>query len=195
MKRHFDNIVKKAGRAIGHWWLMLLAGLLCIAAGICVFAFPLESYVTLAILFGVLMLVTGAVQLIVASTSGNYLMMKGYVVIGGVLDLILGIFLCIYPGITLVLLPVMMGLWMLYHSFMIISFGGDMDTFRIPGNGWIICSGIILLLLSIFVLLNPMSFGIATVIILAGVGLLLFGLIMIIMSTTLKNIHKYLEAE
>ena len=88
----------------------MLAGILCIIAGICVFAFPLESYVTLSILFGVLMLLTGAAQLIIASTSGNYLVMRGYFIVGGVLDVILGIFLCVYPGVSLVVLPIMMGL-------------------------------------------------------------------------------------
>ena len=57
MKRRFENLTKQAGRAVRHWWLMLIAGVLCIAAGIAVFAFPLESYVTLSILFGVLLLV------------------------------------------------------------------------------------------------------------------------------------------
>ena len=73
---------------------MTIAGVLAVAAGIAVFAFPLESYVALSILFGVLMLVVGAAKLIAASTSGNYFMMRGYVITGGVLDLILGLFLC-----------------------------------------------------------------------------------------------------
>ena len=105
MKRHFENLTKRAGRAIRHWWLMMIAGVLCLAAGIAVFVFPLESYVTLSILLGVLMLIVGAAKLIAASSSGNFFMMRGYVIIGGVVDLLLGMFLCLYPGVTLVLLP------------------------------------------------------------------------------------------
>ena len=56
---------------------MLIAGLVCLVMGIVVFVFPLESYVTLAILFGVMMLAVGAIQLFVATTSGNYLTMRG----------------------------------------------------------------------------------------------------------------------
>ena len=192
MKRHFENLAARASRAIRHWWLMFIAGLLCIAAGICVFVFPLESYVTLSILFGVLMLLTGAAQLIIASTSGNYLMMKGYFVVGGVLDVILGIFLCLYPGVTLVVLPVMMGLWLMYHSFIIISFGGDMDTFRFSGGGMLILLGILLLMLSVFVLVDPLSVGIITVLTVAGVGFLMLGLVFCVMSLKLKNIHEML---
>ena len=195
MKRHFENLTSKVGRAVQHWWLLLIAGLLCAVLGIVVFVFPLESYVTLAILTGVVMLVVGAAQLIIASTSGNYLAMRGYMIVGGVIDLILGIFLCVYPGVTMVVLPIMMGIWMMYHSFMMIAFGGDLDTFRIDGGGTVIFGGVILLLLSILILVNPFAAGIAAVIVVAGVGLILFGLLLCWLSVKLKDIHKYQEKE
>lgn len=195
MKRRFENLTKGAARAIRHWWLLALAGVLCIAIGITVFAFPLESYVTLAILFGVLLLVVGAAKLISASTSANFFMMRGYVIVGGILDLLLGIFLCVYPGVTLVALPVMMGLWMLYNSFMLIGFSGDFDTFGIPGSGWLTGGGILLLLLSIFVLVNPFGARIATVVVLAGVGLIVFGILLISLSMKLKEIHRNFDSE
>lgn len=190
MKRHLENLTERASRAVKHWWLLMVAGILCIIAGICVFVFPLESYVTLSVLFGILMLLTGAAQLVIASSSGNYLMMRGYFIVGGVLDVILGIFLCVYPGVSLVVLPVMMGLWLMYNSFVIISFGGDMDTFKLSGGGMVMILGILLLVLSIFVLLNPFSVGVTTVLIVAGVGLILFGLILFAISLKVKDIDK-----
>ena len=190
MKRHFENLTERASRAVKHWWLLMVAGILCIIAGICVFVVPLESYVTLSVLFGILMLLTGAAQLVIASSSGNYLMMRGYFIVGGVLDVILGIFLCVYPGVSLVVLPVMMGLWLMYNSFVIISFGGDMDTFKLSGGGMVMILGILLLVLSIFVLLNPFSVGVTTVLIVAGVGLILFGLILFAISLKVKDIYK-----
>lgn len=193
MKRHFENLTNKVSRAIKHWWLLMLAGLLCVAMGIVVFVFPLESYVTLAILFGVLMLAVGAAQLIIASSSGNYLAMRGYVIVGGVLDLILGIFLCIYPYVTLMVLPIMMGIWMMYHSFIIIAFGGDMETFKLGGSGLVIAGGIVLLLLSILVLVNPLGAGVATVVVIAGVGLLVFGGLLCALSLKMKDIDKELN--
>lgn len=193
MKRHFENLTNKVSRAIKHWWLLMLAGLLCVAMGIVVFVFPLESYVTLAILFGVLMLAVGAAQLIIASSSGNYLAMRGYVIVGGVLDLILGIFLCIYPYVTLMVLPIMMGIWMMYHSFMIIAFGGDMETFKLGGSGLVIAGGIVLLLLSILVLVNPLGAGVTTVVVIAGVGLLVFGGLLCTLSLKMKDIDKELN--
>ena len=113
----------------------MLAGILCIAAGLVVFIFPMQSYLTLAILFGILMILVGAAQLVIASTSGNYLAMKGYMIAGGILDLFLGLFLCVYPSVTVLLIPIMLGIWLMYHSFMMIAFAGDLDTFNVNGSG------------------------------------------------------------
>lgn len=195
MKRHFENLTNRVGRAVQHWWLMMLAGILCFAAGIVVFVFPLQSYVALSILTGVIMLFVGAAQLIVATTSGNYLTMRGYMIVGGIVDLILGLMLCVYPGVTMALLPVLMGMWMMYNAFMIIAFGGDLETFRLKGSGWATFGGILLLILSIIVLVNPFSAGIATVIILAGIGLLLLGLMLCCVAVILKDIDKQYERE
>ncbi len=193
MKQHIENISKKIGRTIRHWWLMLVVGILSVIAGILVFVFPLETYVTLSILFGVLMILVGAAQLILSSSSNNYLMMRGYFIVGGVLDVLLGLFLCLYPGITIFLLPILLGIWMLYHSFMIIAFGGDLDTFDAGGHGFVVGSGILLLILAILILMNPFSAGIAAVVVLTGVGLVVFGLILIMLSVRLRDLHKVIQ--
>ena len=150
---------------------------------------------TLSIIFGILMLLVGAAQLIIASSSGNYLAMRGYVIAGGILDLLLGVFLCIYPAVTVVLLPIMLGIWMMYHSFMIIAFGGDLETFRVGGSGWVTVGGILLLVLSILILVNPFSAGIATVIVITGVGLLVFGALLCAEANMLRQIHVTFEKE
>lgn len=195
MKRHFENLTNRAGRAVQHWWLMMIAGILCLALGIAVFVFPFESYVALSILTGVVMLILGAAQLIIASTSGNYLTMRGYMLVGGLIDLLLGLLLCVYPGVTMALLPVMLGIWMMYHSFMIIAFGGDLETFRVKGSFWTVIGGVVLLALSLIVLVNPFSAGVAAVVVLAGIGLLVFGFLLCWMSMILKDIHKNYEKE
>ena len=195
MKRHFETLTMKAARAIKHWWLYLLCGILCIAAGVAVFIFPMDSYMTLGIIFGILMLFVGAVQLIVGASSGNYFAMRGYLIVGGVLDIILGIFLCVNPGITLVLMPILLGIWMLYNSFIIMAFGGDMETFNVSGSGWVMAGGILLMLLSIFVLVNPLSAGVATVVVLTGIGLMVFGMLLCTMSVRMRDIHIQFDPE
>lgn len=191
MKTIIEEISEKASRVVKHWWLMLVAGVLSVAAGIMVFCKPAGSYMTLSIMFGVLMLVTGVAGLVTSLTSRNYFMTRGYNVVGGVLDMVLGFFLCLKPQITLVMLPVFLGIWMMFHSFMVIGFGGDLNGLRLRGSGWVIAEGVLLLVLSLLIMMNPFSFGIASVIVLTGVGLLLFGAMLIFGSLKLRHIHRW----
>ena len=141
MESFLNRMAEKASKTVRHWWLYLLTGILSIIAGIVVFCNPIESYLTLSIMFGVLMLVSGIVELVVSSTSRSYFTTRSYSIVGGILDLLMGLFLCCYPRVTLVVLPVVLGVWMMFHSFMIIGLGSDMDSFRIRGSGWVIAGG------------------------------------------------------
>ena len=87
----------------------------------------------------------------------------------------------------------MMGIWMMYHSFIIIAFGGDMETFKLGGSGLVIAGGILLLLLSILVLVNPLGAGVTTVVVIAGIGLLVFGGLLCALSLKMKDIDKELN--
>ena len=173
----------------------MLAGIFCVALGISVFVFPMESYMALSILTGVIMLFVGASQLILASASGNYIAMRGYMMVGGVIDFLLGFFLLAYPGGAATLLPYMLGIWMMYHAFMTIAFGGDLETFRIKGFGWTIFGGVLLLILSLLILANPFSAGIAAIILLTGIGLILFGFLLCWMSVILRDVDKNIIKE
>lgn len=172
---------------------LTIAGLLLVAAGIVVFCNPAESYMTLSVMFGILMLATGVAELIVAVTSHNFFAMRGYSVAGGIMDLLIGIFLCSYPGVTIVVLPVILGVYLLYHSFMLIGFGSDLKAFRVEGNGYAIAGGTILLILSILILINPFNFGTSAVVILTGTALLVMGFAVTAKSLRMRDIHKFFK--
>lgn len=184
-------MAERAGKTIRHWWMFLVTGLLSIIAGIIVFSKPAESYLTLSVMFGVLMLVTGIVELTVSITSNNYFMTRSYRIIGGILDLLIGLFLCVYPSVTLVILPVILGIWLMFHSFMIIGFGSDMDSMRVKGSGWTVALGVIMLILSLAIVMCPLTIGTASVVVLTGCAFLVFGIILIILSIRLRRIHEH----
>ena len=89
MDNLFNRMADKASRTVRHWWLYLITGILSIIAGIVVFCNPIESYLTLSIMFGILMLVSGIVELVVSSTSRNYFTTRSYSIVGGILDLLI----------------------------------------------------------------------------------------------------------
>ena len=111
MNHIFSQLAGKASRVIKHWWLYLVCGILSVAAGIVLIFNPLESYVTLSVFFGVMVLVSGIFSMCVAVGSRNLFMMRGYNVVGGILDILIGILLCANPGFTAVALPILLGIW------------------------------------------------------------------------------------
>ncbi|MBU3855227.1 MAG: DUF308 domain-containing protein [Candidatus Phocaeicola excrementipullorum] len=145
---------------------------------------------TLSVIFGVLMLVSGISELVVSLGSRNFFMMRGYSVVGAVLDLLLGIFLCCFPGVTLVVLPVVLGIWLLYHSFMIIGFGGDLSTFRLGGSGWVIAGGALLMVFSLLMLIMPLTVGVAAITLVTGLAFLFAGALIVALSLQLKRMHE-----
>ena len=192
MNNIFSKMFDSASRAVRCWWLFLICGLLCIGSGIVVFFNPLESYMTLSLLFGIVMLVTGVAELIAAFSSLNYFMMRSYNIAGGILDLIVGILLCAMPSVTAALLPIFLGIWVMYHSFMLIGLSGDLNMFNVRGAGWGIAGGVLLLILSVLIIFKPF-FGAAVVVILTGVALIVIGAIMIAVSLRLRSVHRSVQ--
>lgn len=190
-----ENLIQKAGNTVRHWWLILLSGILSVIAGIIVFCNPVESYISLSIFFGIVILLTGIIKIVTIITSRNYFLMRNYSVIGGIFDLLTGIFLLVYPQMTLVILPLVLGIWMLYHGVMIVSLGGDMRAFEVPGHIWTTTGGIILMILSILIIINPLHIGTASVVLLTGTGLVCFGIILSLIALKLRKIHKYFKYE
>lgn len=189
MSNFISRLAENATRTVKNWWLFLIGGILCIGAGIAVFCNPIEGYAALTLLFGVVILVVGLVELIVAMTSRNYFMMRGYNVVGGILDILIGILLCANPGFTAVALPILLGIWLMYHSFMIIGFAGDLHSFNVPGAAWGIVGGVLLLVLSLFITFKPFSFGAGAVTILTGVALVIVGALLICGGVKLRKLH------
>ena len=183
-----------ASKTVKNWWMLLIAGLLLIIGGIVVFVNPVESYITLSMMFGIMMLITGLAELIIAITSHNFFAIRSYTIVGGIIDMIIGILLCCNIGVTAIILPIILGVYLLYHSFMIIGFGSDLEAFNVKGYGWPLAGGVVLLILSILILINPFSFGTSAVVILTGIALIIMGGIFIVKSLRMRNLHSFFKS-
>ena len=60
-----ERLASGASKTVKNWWMLLIAGLLLIIGGIVVFVNPVESYITLSMMFGIMMLITGLAELII----------------------------------------------------------------------------------------------------------------------------------
>ena len=149
-----------------------MCGILSVAAGIVLIFNPLESYVTLSVFFGVMVLVSGIFSMCVAVGSRNLFMMRGYNIFGALVDILFGLLLCAFPSVVMVALPILLGFWLMYHSFMLM--------------------GLLMLVLSLFCIFNNFG-GRMLVVTLVAIALMLFGCVLIGSAIELKRVNSYIE--
>lgn len=193
MENAFSQFIETSKSAVKHWWLLMLLGIALFGTGVFVFIYPAESYLSLAILFGVLMLVSGIFEIILSTTNKHYITGRGWMLASGIIQVLLGIILSCNVGLSVIVLPIVLAFWLMIRAFSTIGWGGDMSTLKVPGAVWTIICGVLLLLLSIWILLQPLAFGTTMVVVWVGISLLIAGVTAFLFSFQLRSIHKHLE--
>ncbi len=174
-----------------YWWGMLLLGVAIFIAGILTLAYPGESYLSLTILFAILMLVSGAMQLVVAFTE-RYMSSRVWTAVLGALEVILGLVLLANPDITALMLPIILGIWLMIRGVGLIGIASEMSRFHIPGMVWTVILGVLLVICSLAILFQPLLFGMTAVVIWVGSAFLIEGATITIFAFQLFNLRNRL---
>ena len=174
-----------------YWWALLILGVAICVVGVIIFAYPGESYIGMSALFAVLMLVSGIVELGIAFTE-KYMVGRGWAAIVGVLEVILGIVLICSPAISAMMLPIMLGIWLLFRGIGLIGLASEMNHFKVKGMGWTILLGILLMICALMILIQPM-FGITAVVVWVGVSFLVAGISMAVFAFQLFGIRNQIN--
>lgn len=191
MKTLFVSRMESLPRAVKNWWMLLLLGIAAFVIGILIFTRPGESYLAMALTFAVLILVSGLVNLVLAATNINAAIGKGWLWAGGIVESLIGLLLLFHPDLSAATLPVFLGFWLMFRSFGLIGSGSDLLSLKVPGSGWTLFVGILLLICSVMILAQPLLFGIEAVVIWVGISFLMGGISMAVFSFELKNLHKH----
>ena len=187
------DLYERAMEPVKHWWMYLIIGVLAFILGVFMLINPAITYEMMTLLLGLALLIFGVIEMIVGIFSRNIFVSRAAVIIGAVLNIVLGILLAANPGIAALTLPLILGMWMLYQSFMTISYAGDLKNFKVKGYGLTLFCGIVLLVLAMLILLRPMTLGIVTVAAYIAISFIIYGLSEIVSAFRLKAIHHVLD--
>lgn len=187
------DLYERAMEPVKHWWMYLIIGVLALILGVFMLINPAITYEMMTLLLGLALLIFGVIEMIVGIFSRNIFVSRAAVIIGAVLNIVLGILLAANPGIAALTLPLILGMWMLYQSFMTISYAGDLKNFKVKGYGLTLFCGIVLLVLAMLILLRPMTLGIVTVAAYIAISFIIYGLSEIVSAFRLKAIHHVLD--
>jgi len=181
------NLLGKVTRTVKHWWLFVILGILMIIGGIWVFRTPLESYVGLSIIFSIMVFVSGTFDVAFSLSNRDILKDWGWHLTGGILKVLLGIVLVIYPGISIVALPMILGFWLMFGAVSIMSGALNLKHYHISGWGWLLLLGILLMIFSFMVLADPILGG-ETIVIMTGIAIVLYGVSYALFGMKLKKV-------
>ena len=187
------DLYDRAMEPVRHWWMYLIIGILAFILGVFMLTNPAITYEMMTLLLGLALIVFGIIELIVGLFSRNIFVTRAAVLIGAILNIVLGILLAANPGIAALTLPLILGMWMLYQSFMMISYAGDLKGFKVKGYGLTLFCGIVLLILALLILLRPMTVGVFTVAVYISLSFIIYGLAEIVSAFRLKSIHNIIE--
>ena len=187
------DLYERAMEPVKHWWMYLIIGVLAFALGVFMLINPAITYEMMTLLLGVALLVFGVIEMIVGLFSKNLFVSRAAVIIGAVLNIVLGVLLAANPGIAALTLPLILGMWMLYQSFMIINYASDLKSFKVKGYGLTLFCGIVLLVLAILILLRPIAIGMLTVAVYISLSFIIYGLSEIVSAFRLRTIHHVFE--
>lgn len=150
-------------QSVKHWYLPLVSGLLFIGGGCWVLRTPLESYITLAILFAVLLFITGIVEIAFAVTNRSELGHWGWSLMAGVLDFIVGFILVMHPDVSIAILPFYIGFVVMFRSMLAIGWAIEMRRLKAGQWGALLAIGILGIIFSFIILTNPLLGGLTIV--------------------------------
>ncbi|WP_458626081.1 HdeD family acid-resistance protein [Winogradskyella sp. PC D3.3] len=170
-----------------NWWLSIIIGILYIFVGFWVFNTPLESYISLSIIFSVFIFISGILEIAFSISNRKEMRGWGWYLTGGILDLIIGTLLISNPVMTMAILPYFVGFWLLFRGIMAIGISIESSSLGIPNWGWLLASGIATIIFSFLVLANPF-FGGLSLVYMTAIAFIMIGVFRIVLGFDLKKI-------
>lgn len=159
-----NSFIASAVKAVKHWWLILIAGLIFIAAGIWVLATPLSAYLTLSTLFSVSFLVAGIFDVVFSVSNRKLMKGWGWNLVYGLVNLAIGMLLISNPVISIATLPMYVGITVLFRSLMAIGTSLDLSSYGLPGAGSLLLMSLLGVLFAFILLWDPNFAGLSLVI-------------------------------
>ena len=182
-----SNLISQTVSTIKNWWLFLISGVLFIAGAFYVLQTPKESYVALSWLFSILVLANGLSNVFFSIANRDYLKGWGWYLASGIFEILFGILLLKYPGVSMVILPLFVGFWLLFRGIQTISSSLELKGYGILDWGWIMLLGVAITIFATFMVLFPL-FGFYNIIYLTFLALFLTGIANIMIALKLKKI-------
>lgn len=163
------------------WWLFVVVGIASLVAGVILVLKPSNSLATLAVVFGVFLLIDGIIELV--ESFGHSVENRGLAAIVGILGIVVGLILIRHPTHAVSAIGLVIGIWLVA--------AGVVRLLRAFALGAVTFLRVVIALLEIvvgIVIVSDPHIGYATLAVLLGIWLIINGIGMIVLGLAIRSV-------
>ncbi|MBX9640243.1 MAG: HdeD family acid-resistance protein [Mycobacteriaceae bacterium] len=191
MRMENSSATLPAPRLLPHLWkTTLISGVLSLAVGVAIVAWPGISVLVAAVAFGVYLLITGAAQVAFAFALHVSAGSRILLFISGAASLILAVLAFRHFGNAVLLLAIWIGVGFIFRG--VATTVSAISDPTLPGRGWQIFIGVISLLAGIVVMASPFD-SIITLALVVGVWCIVIGVMEIVSAFGIRKASQNLS--
>lgn len=171
---------------VQNWWALALRGVAAVIFGLIAFALPGVTLTVLVLFFAAYLLVDGVFALIAGLKAAEHHQRWGALALEGILDLVAGAAVVMWPGLTLVVFVYTAAFWALVSGIALLV--AAFRLHRQHGEWMMILTGLLSIAWGILVVLFPVA-GILVWAWWIGAYALIFGIAMLVLAFRLRRHH------
>ena len=135
--------------------LNIAAGVLLVIAGVYCLCNQDVAVLSAGLLLGIFMLASGIIEIAISARMCSVLIGSGWLMLDGVLTVIMSLFLLFNQWFTMLSLPFLFTLWLLFSGVSQCVSSFDLRALGVRAWGWILAVGILLTLAGFICLMDP----------------------------------------
>lgn len=135
--------------------LNIAAGVLLIAAGVYCLCNQDIAVLSAGLLLGLFMLVSGVIEIAVFAGTSGVLIGSGWLLLDGVLTVIMSLFLLFNQWFTMLSLPFLFTIWLLFSGISRFVSAFDLRALGVRAWGWVLAIGILLIIGGFVCMMDP----------------------------------------
>ena len=135
--------------------LNIISGVLLIATGIYCLCNQDIAAMTAGLMVGIFMLISGIIEIIVFAATSGVMFGSGWLLLDGVLTVILSLFLLFNQWFTMMSLPFLFTLWLLFSGISRFVSAFDLKALGVHNWGWVLAVGVVLIIAGFICMMDP----------------------------------------
>ncbi len=171
------------------WWLLLIKGFILILLALVIMFNPRQTLLMISIYMGISLIITGITLLLISAELKKAMENWTMRLAEGLLDIVFGFFLLAHPDVSMVIIPILIGFWVIFYGVLILSGSFQFSDAMKVRKKAILIVGIITIISGFIIAYNP-NITIVSVGMLIGIPVLIIGFANLFFAINLKNLEQ-----